>query len=1192
MSTVPPADHAERTRLSTELDRTLFVEAGAGSGKTTQLVERVVQMVATGVLADIDQLAAITFTEAAAAELRDRIRDELESRAEAAHEGSPEHTRLHHAVERIDEAAIATLHGFAFRLLADYPVEAGLPPGFEVADEIAALVAQREQWAAFIDDLFADESVEAVLKRALALGLTTRQLEEIDRAFADNWDRLEQVELPDHGLLAVETGALEAALAEAVDRAAVGPGDAASVTKTYQSLGPFLALLRAQTDPEDVLDLLQHEQPAWPSFGAAKKPEILVVKEAVEQARAVLVRVLADARLGALEPIVARIRRHTLAAAEQRRRDGQIRFHDLLVLTRRLLADHREVRAELAQRHRVLLIDEFQDTDPLQIEIALLLTLRDPATEIVRHRDQLDPAALVADEGRLFFVGDPKQSIYRFRRADIVVFEQAQQRFSHHGLVELSVNFRSVPSVLGWINATFATLIAGERADGRPAYVPLTPARDEVGDGPTITLVGGLTEARSAAALRETESDALARAIVDLHGEARHVLPRGAPSSRPVRFQDIAVLIPSRVALAELERALDRYEVPYRIESRSLVFGSDQVRELLAILQAVDDPADEVAVVAALRSPGFACSDRELARFRSAGGRWGYRRYVREVPDELQAELGPDDPVLRAMACLNELHDQRVWLPVNELVDLVVRRCRLVELTAAHRRPRDHWRRIRLVQDEARAFVESGGLALADFIAHIEQQSDEQASRVETVVAEADDDAVRVLTIHGSKGLEFPVVVMAGLGTEDRALFDRVFWADTGPEIALGAVSGARFETSGFGAVRQREVALDLEERNRLLYVAATRARDHLLVGLFHRNDRCAAARLAQACEGADGPTVRRITVEPVAEEGSGDGGHGGEPGDDAPLAEVHVLFPERDGDSTAGGGGSSGAALDLSAWRDERAALLERAHRAVRSPTSIATSGDDQPDDEPDARLDDQPGRGRAAVSDPPEPAGQGVLPGFSDPGPEPGAPRDGGPSTPAGGTEGEARRPWTPPVSGGGIGTAVGRAVHATLQVIDLDRPDDADLAALALHHAVDEGIADRAPIIERLARSALRSPSVQAARAGGRYWRELFVSAPIGPAGTLVEGYIDLLYETVAGELVVVDYKTDQGRDDEALAAASARYRLQGATYAAVLEVALGRPVTRCVFVFARSSGPAVEQTIEDVADAIADVHAALV
>src|SRR5581483_7589574 len=190
-------------------------------------------------------------------------------------------------------------------------------------------------------------------------------------------------------------------------------------------------------------------------------------------------------------------------------------------------------------------------------------------------------------------------------------------------------------------------------------------------------------------------------------------------------------------------------------------------------------------------------------------------------------------PVAQAMAALAAYHAIRDELAVNELVERIIRERRLVELTFVQRRPRDHWRRLRFVLDQARAFVEAGGSSLAAFVAWARLQADEQATVIETPAPEPDDDAVRILTIHGSKGLEFPIVVLAGLSSAGRDVGPWVLYGDDRPEVAVGPVDG-RFTTPGFDALAARQGNADRYEGHRLLYVAATRARDHLVVGLHH----------------------------------------------------------------------------------------------------------------------------------------------------------------------------------------------------------------------------------------------------------------------------------------------------------------------------------------------------------------------
>ena len=284
----------------------------------------------------------------------------------------------------------------------------------------------------------------------------------------------------------------------------------------------------------------------------------------------------------------------------------------------------------------------------------------------------------------------------------------------------------------------------------------------------------------------------------------------------------MAVLVPARTSLSQLEDALERYDVPYRVMSRSLVWETDAIRDLVTVLQAIDDPDDGVAVIAALRHPMFGCSDDDLAGWKAAGGSW---LYAAPAP----AGQG-SSPVADAMKALLGYHDLRWWLPVNVLLDRIIRERRAVELTAAYRRPRDQWRRIRFLADQARAYLDNGGSGLAGFIRWARGQIDSAADAVETVTPERDDDAIQILTIHSAKGLEFPVVALTGINAQHRPAAEVIWHHGRAPEVRVRK----GFETPGFPDAQRSDHLLDEQEDLRLLYVAMTRAADYLAISLYH----------------------------------------------------------------------------------------------------------------------------------------------------------------------------------------------------------------------------------------------------------------------------------------------------------------------------------------------------------------------
>jgi len=1091
-----PADQPARDRIHQDLDTTLFVEAGAGTGKTRELIERILRLVLSG-RAQLRQIAAITFTESAATELRDRLRIKLEEASRGA-AGLSQEERAHcaQALRDIDAAAIETLHAFAQRILSDHPLEARLPPMIDLQDDIRASIAFDERWSGFFDELLDDPQLEQPLLRAFTLGIKPEQLRKVAWEFHQHWDRLERADVGVPPLAPIDVAPVLATLQSACELRRFCDDHDDALYRHLETLERYRARLAAAEGEIDQLRILAERAPIkrsnvgqlkhWRGFTPAH------VRQQLVEAHELRERIVNDAKAGALPPLLAALRRLVLAYADDRRRQGRLEFHDLLVQARDLLHRDASVRRRVRSNYSHLLIDEFQDTDPLQIEIAVLIA----GAETDGPPPPWHEASI--EEGRLFFVGDPKQSIYRFRRADIALYQRAQRLYSRQ-TVRLTQNFRSRSPVIEWVNHVFGELIGTEPIDGQAPYVALAAARED--QGVSVRVLGAPMEGLIGA-VRQKEAAEIAhviRSAKEEHWPVTEAGLDGEPVHRDARYADVAILMPARTTLPPIEDALEAAGIPYRVESRSLVYDTQEVRDLLAVLRAIDDPTDQVALIAALRSPAFACGDDDLLRFARAGGRWDYRR---DVP----AELPADDPVPAALAALHAFHQQRWWLPISGLVEGVIRERRLFELAFAHRRPRSRWQRLRFILDQARAFEESGGRTLRQFIDWAERQADEGTRVVETVVPEPDDDAVRIMTIHAAKGLEFPIVFLAGLNVENRAQAQRqqdVLWDEGGlPEVQLS--SG--FASAGYERLNAIEEMMELYEKRRLLYVAATRARDHLLVSLHHKQDQeCHARYVLEIC-------MRRPELWSPS-------------GPAPPRAAADGAAPAPFDDS----------AERRQAWLDDRERRIERLARAPwRSATEIAQRRAG-PDGDPNLRK-------------------------------EPPA---------------EEAPPWRR----GRAGTAIGRAVHAVLQSIDL--VSGAGIESAARAQAAAEGIAGRAEEVARMAQAALEAPSVRAAGAGGRYWRELYVAAPI--EGITLEGFIDLLVEGPEG-LVVIDYKTDAVPDERDLIEALQRYRLQGAAYALAAQEALGRPVARCVFVFAQARG-AREREIEDLAGAIEDVRAEL-
>ena len=1119
-----PADDDARGTIERDLDTNLMVMAGAGTGKTTALVRRVLALVRTGAV-PLRQIAVITFTEAAADELRQQIRRAVEAAAETGEE------RMVTARAEVDDAAISTLHSFAQRLLAERCLDAGLPPGFEVLDDTAETADFEERWNGYAEILFEDPSAERALVLGFAAGLRHTDLAAVARHLHAHWDRLE-----DGGhahLLQARTcdghwpSTDPAPVIDALERARAtlgwytGDEDRMALHLCGTVTDAVARLTAARPDTPAVLQLLD----TLPSFRCAQGRQenwaghIAEVRAACAEAEQARLDLLDGVRRAVLGDLVARLATFTLAAAEERRSEGRLTFHDLLVHARRLVRADGGGLAALRRRYRRLLIDEFQDTDPIQVELAGRLVAAVDGTSDVGG----------ARPGALFVAGDAQQSIYRFRRADIELFDAVRAEIG--STVVLQTNFRSVPGIVHFVNAVFEELFGAAPGPGQATHLPLEPTRrvgaatgnepaddaagprtaravqltfagiDDPGEttgssrtpapeGPAagggplpVTVVGGAMGG-SASEIRRRAAGEAAASIGQMVGARWPVEDSERKTHRPVRWADIAVMIPARSALSALEEAFEEAGVPYRLEGAALLWGAREIRDVLAVLRASDDPADAVAVLAALRSPGLACGDDDLVTWHGAGGTWDPRT---APPAGLEAH-----PVAVAMAVLDRLHRRRWWWEPSAMVGAAYRELRSFELALAHGRPRDHWQRLRWLQDQARLFDESPGGTMRDFLTWAELRAAGDGRVGGVGPPDPDDDAVRVMTIHGAKGLEFPVVVLAGLERDqaDGPPPPAVLWTDHHvPEIRVG-----RFRTAGFEQAVLREQHLDVLERHRLLYVGMTRARDHLVVCLHHKQrmggpQTSPAALVTRIC--ARNPSLWRGLPPVEATDGAAQSGGQGPPTEAVPLP-VH--------------------------WEADRARLLAALRRRpVATAPAVARHGS--------ITAGEQTDRGRR-----------------------------------------------------------VGRAVRGALAELDLATRCDAagrPAAEVARARAVTEGVTDHASEVATMVDRALTSPTVAAA-AFRRHWRRVSVTAPVGHDGVL-EGFVDLVVEDNEG-LVVVEYQT--GRAPDADPPATAAHRLRVAAAAVALESATGHPVARCVVVFVGGAQPD-EHLLEgsDLADACA-------
>lgn len=818
-------DETARRRVTDDLGTTFLVEAGAGTGKTTVLVHRLLALVRNG-RGRLERIAAITFTEKAAAELRVRLRGEID----AALTGSltdDERLNLQTTRLQLERAQLSTVHAFCAALLRERPVEARVDPSFTVLDQLAVRLLRTEVWQEWLAQEM-DHGPD-ILKQALRSGLTLAHLETLRDFAVEQRDCLYLAPAvvassqPEFRTLLVrcmaQLSTLRASCVNVADRA-------------LAQITALAALLPAGEDDRQWHRLLLHELSIDIRAGmrANWRPAT-----ALDEVRALLKQINeahANAHSAWFHNMTLALVRwlggYLRAYEDKKRERSSLDFTDLLLCTRDLLKQNLEVRRYFHGRFDYLLVDEFQDTDPLQAEIVFFLAEREPRAT--------DWAGVELRPGKLFLVGDPQQSIYRFRRADLEVYAQVRAAIERQGAVlSLSANFRTRAPILTWINETFTREFAGMEVD-QPPYRPLTATRQEE-TGREVVFLPVPPDLVSAQPSREELRQAEAKTVAAFLKQAVTYAGLAIWGDRAVQYRDIAVLFRTHQAMAAYEEALQSVGVPYRVYGGRRYANRQEVEELRALLRTIESPSDTVALVATLRSSLFGFTDEELALLVSTGGKLGY--LTPSVPTTIPVA----DRWIAAFAVLRDLHARRAHISPVSLLYEIYDRTHLLPLFAL--RPQGAQRVANLLKliDTARTLSTRGPNTLTA-LTRILEQHEYITEEGEPPITEDQDDALHLFTIHKAKGLEFPVVILAdAVSTGGRSSRTGIIERITGSlELRIGPRT-LTCTTQGWQKAEVREQARDAAEERRLWYVAAARARDHLIIPILPRVETKAGVR-------------------------------------------------------------------------------------------------------------------------------------------------------------------------------------------------------------------------------------------------------------------------------------------------------------------------------------------------------------
>jgi ATP-dependent exoDNAse (exonuclease V) beta subunit len=1129
------ADRSDREAIQNDLDSTIVVEAAAGTGKTTALVSRILSIVSCG-RGELSRLVAVTFTEKAAGELKLRLRAEIEKARIEAREKNDEEVRkrLDNGLAQLEEAHVGTIHGFCADLLKQRPLQAGVDPLFEVATEEEKDRLYQRVFDRWLQEKLSDPppGVRRILRRPQIWeegpveDLYKAGYELLDvRDFPTRWqirpfDRENEID----GLVEAASSLAEKAARAANDK-----------DYLFLDLKDLLALVQDLKGQEQVsgrrdYDALEHRLGSLKlgkRFGKGPYGEG-VLREKLRAERDGLAEDLASFQRRARADLSAHLQNELQELVSRyeahKSKRGRLDFLDLLARARDLLKGNAEVRRELQASFTHIFVDEFQDTDPLQVEILLLLAAADP--------DEDDWRKITPVPGKLFLVADPKQSIYRFRRADVALYQRVKNHLVRGGArrAHLTVSFRSVPAIQDLVNSAMSDAMKPTAENHQADYVPLHPHRAKTEGQPAIVALPvprpyGDWDRVVYYAIQRSEPTAVASFVRWLIEESPslgwRVSSRGS-ESRPVVPSDVCLLFRRFQSFGHSVTqpyvdALSGLDIPHVLVGGKGFHQREEIDAMRVALAAIERPDDELSVFSTLRGPLFSMGDESLFLFRS---RHGALHPFRATRGSLEGDALSIRAALDVLASLHRDRNRRpIALTLRELLDRTRAHAGFALWQAGDQVLANILRLLQI----ARTFEESGGLSFRGFVDHLDSLS-EETDRSEQTMIEDGVEGVRLMTVHKAKGLEFPVVILCEITTPFSSGASRHVDPDR-KLFAMRLAGGSPWELLEH---EDSEAERDRAESLRLLYVAATRARDLLVVpavadepqtkgwvgpllpSLYPEERSRRLAIVASGCPRFPGddtvierPSRAAVTsgIRPGLHK-PGRGHHqvvwwdpslfenpqATKPG----LRRYTILQPGPPDDPGEG-------ARDYERWLERRARSLERGGAPTYRVATVTRLVETE-----------KPAVERASAVRIAEVEGRDLL------------------------------RPG---------GKRFGALVHEVLARAPLEAaPSDVAALAESLGRILGNPEEERKAAASSVAR-ALTHPLLERARAGARLFRE----TPLvyrEPGGRLVEGVPDLVFRDEGSEWTLVDFKTDLRLD-----IAEESHRAQVALYQLALEEATG-------------------------------------
>jgi ATP-dependent helicase/nuclease subunit A len=1132
-------DASDRARIVSDLDRNVIIEAAAGTGKTTELVNRIVAVLARG-LTKVDRIVAMTFTEKAAGEIKLRIRAGLELARKNAPGGSEEYGRLEHAIAHLEEAWVGTIHGFCAEILRERAVEAAVDPAFQVLTERHSEEMFARAFRGWFERVL--ENPPPGIRRSLRRKSYRGGEGPIERLRTAAWRLAEWRDLDtrwtkepfdrDAELTAVldrlhELADLSAQPSDPKDLLFLDLEPARTLSRDLRAVNAAGEQDRDQ-DEAEIVALPRRYVADKVTFAKARRgrttrysatvdrstilnahAELIEAIEAfTRRANADLATLLQSELNGALEAYEAMKRNH-----------GRLDFVDLLVLARDLVLRN-DIRIEFQERFSHYFIDEFQDTDLLQAEILLLLVSSDPDE---KHWERVH-----ARQGCLFVVGDPKQAIYRFRRADLGVYERVKEQLEGAGALTLRLtsSFRAVPDLQAAVNRAFLPRLDGDADSQQAAYVPLTPVRPAREDQPALIALpipGTRGEQRINVDLLSDGLPPAVGSFLDwlLRESGWTVTERDREGPVPVEARHVCILF--RRFTEKITRPyvdeLDARRIRHLLVGGRSFHARSEVEAMRTALTAIEWPDDELSVFATLHGPLFAIGDEEILEYRHRYGRLHPFRLPGKVPQEGLL------PITGALALLADLHRSRNMRPVADTIHALLESTRAHAGFAFQPSGEQVLANVLHLTECARAHEKAGGLSFRSLVARLDADAEANA-REEAPILEEGSEGVRLMTVHKAKGLEFPVVILADYTAS-------MTWQNMERHVdsrrRLSALTLAECMPWELHQHQDTEQRRELAEAQRLTYVAATRARDLLVVPAV------AEQRWGEGKRTADGkwlympwwlsPLNDAIYPAP--------GTHPGQPAGSVDFAAIQD--PDGSGGGIAPGRYTMGG-YGVTWWPTLR---TERRPPAGVLHQELLHAPDDSNLVEQDERRHREWEAGRKELIE--RSSAPRILPVTATArAKRPASSKDGADVAELSLTRAQGRP----------TGVRFGSLVHAVLATVPLDADASVISSTCALQQRILGATEEEREAALNVAKGVLGSEILERARTAACCRREVAITIQ-DDDGAIVEGLADLAFEEDTG-WTVVDFKTglDHGPSPE-------QHRRQIAFYARAVAAATGKP-----------------------------------